>query len=401
MNITAAVANRQMALDFLRGLGFHGLRFKAEADNMIKFFYSDYDKHVLEAQLGKPKSADKSIRYNYRKDGVVAVWPNNKTVILKNSKRGLKSPPEIDEPPKPEVKPPVDVDKPEGPQLPKSGTENDDDKIPHVEIGPVLRAQFGRARVHRELQLPYIKELWHYLNQHKFHNALHMPNLRVMKAVKGTSFRLRGYWQAYNRELGMSPRLFNGSVEFFVEVLLHEMCHQAVSEIDKVRDRTEQGHGPHWIAWMRKVGLNPNRYDPTENKVFMTNEERDALEERQAKQRNILDVVKEEGLEHTAPKPMMNATVLWKAEMHDGIIVCKAFGKKNMWAFLPYAQIRTYKHGQLFNFPLVSEDSVYKPRSAMPLGLGDQLVEMTLTVKQHYDTKKQDRENRRLDKLWS
>jgi len=45
---------------------------------------------MLNKKLGAPKETTKSesIRYNVPGAGVLAVWPNRKEVIFKNSKRG-------------------------------------------------------------------------------------------------------------------------------------------------------------------------------------------------------------------------------------------------------------------------------------------------------------------------
>jgi hypothetical protein len=71
----------------------------------------------------------------------------------------------------------------------------------------------------------------------------------------------------------MSRRVFNAGQEKFLEIFVHEMCHQAVSEIDRVVD-INKGHGPYWKAWMVKSGIPPSRYDYTDAQEYMNDEER-------------------------------------------------------------------------------------------------------------------------------
>jgi hypothetical protein len=67
--------------------------------------------------------------------------------------------------------------------------------------------------------------------------------------------------------------LFNAPASFFYEVFLHELCHAAVYCIDHVVDPSEGGHGKNWQTWMKKVGLDPRRLDPTQDSVYQTKEE--------------------------------------------------------------------------------------------------------------------------------
>lgn len=56
--------------------------------------------------------------------------------------------------------------------------------------------------------------------------------------------------------------------EFVANGIVIHNCHQATSCLDKVNDPSEGGHGREWQAWMRKVGLDPRRFDPTEETVY-------------------------------------------------------------------------------------------------------------------------------------
>jgi|SRR5471030_99772 len=388
--ILAVMADRNQAQAFLLELGFHGLRFKHEGDNIIKFYYSDYDKARVKVMLGEPKSVEKSIRYAYNKSGVVAIWPTTKTVLLKNTKKGSK--PEV-----PEVKAPVE--KPiEPPHDPRTGTENDDNNVPHISVDPKLEALFKRCQVFPELSLTFLKDLWIYLNVHKFQGKMHIPKLlRFMKNVRGTSLKTRGFWDGFYRELALSPRLLNHTFAFFVEVLLHEMCHQAVSEIDKVTDHSEGGHGHNWQAWMKKVGLNPRRYDPNERSTYMTEEEKIEYESRINKHKQALEQVEEHKLVRVQPHDSLLATVVWGGKLVDGMVACKAFGKKG-WAFVSFTDAKKFIPGQSFNFMIVSDSSFYELRKqegptihGIPVGLGDNVRLAAISIRSYYQKKKEAR----------
>lgn len=383
MRLYAAIADRKMAQVFLTELGFKGLRFKSERQDEIKFFYTDYDKALVTKFLGKPKSADKSIRYNFGDQGVVAIWESTDTVILKNSKRGsgrIHTP--VNKPvPAPEV--------PTAPPEPRTGTENDDAGVPIVHISPELHAHYQMAQRDKGYRLRFMAELWRYLNQTKFHGSLHIPNIRLMKTVKGTSFRLRGFWRAGNREFAISPRLFNASQAFFVEVFLHEMAHQAVSEIDRVYSREAQGHGPEWQRWMVKIGLNPRRFDPNENTTYMNRQEKQEVEDRRARIA--------ESLKGLVPKQITNGpevvTVIWNGDRYQGIAICPTVASGVKWAFLSFEDIEAYKSGHL-QWKIVGKQSIFQPTMYTKHVDQEKAKRLVTIIANHYETKTLIRKNK-------
>lgn len=383
IRLYAAIADRKMAQVFLTELGFKGLRFKSEREDEIKFFYTDYDQSLITKFLGKPKSADKSIRYNFGDQGVVAIWENTDTVILKNSKRGSGR---IHTP----VNKPVEV-KPPAPPEPRTGTENDDAGVPIVHISPELHAHYQMAQIDKGYRLRFMTELWRYLNKTKFLGQMHIPNIRLMKTVKGTSFRLRGFWRASNREFAISPRLFNASQAFFVEVFLHEMAHQAVSELDKVYSREAQGHGPEWQRWMVKIGLNPRRFDPNENTTYMNQKEKQEVEDRKARI--------EESIKGLVPKRITQGpevvTVIWNGDRYQGIAVCPTVATGAKWAFLSFEDIENYKGGTI-HWKIVGRQSIFQPTMYTKHVDQYKATQMVTAIKNFYINKV----NKRIDRAW-
>ncbi len=373
--LTAAKASAKAAIAFLTEIGFKGLSLKATQEDLIKFWYKGYDHKVLTKHLGKPTSVDKSIRYTFGKAGVVAIWPNNMTVVMKNvGGSGLVAPA------KPALVPdakhmPLVPDEPattpeihQSPNSPGS-TENDNSKVPVTHISPAMEARYASIQGIKSplAQMMFLKALWAYLNTAKFGGQLKAPNFKLLKNMGATSMRLRGRWWASGRLLEIAPRLFNASQNFCVEVVLHEMCHQAVSEIDKVNESSiEKGHGPTWVKWMRHVGLNPLRFDPTDNATFMTPKE---LKEHEAKKAEIKtqikqnDATKEEhGLQRMMPFDNTPASIVRNGQLLNGLLVCKGPNQKGreVWVFLEENYIKTHKAGTNIQWTNTYGDHVYR-----------------------------------------
>ncbi len=288
--LLAAIADRQQALKFLEELGFIGLKFFTEEEDVVKFKYERGSTKVLERHLGKPKSTTNGmLRYDFgvpgQHLGTVVVNTKAKRVVLRNSKYNnlkvkvdpqSKAPAIVVAPPTPPAVVFPEVPKVGLPPVPGS-KDNDDEGVPAVHIDPALAKSYGYIQQHqqRQFMVPFMTKLWHYLNTNKFHGAMKEPKLGLLKNAT-SAFRMRGraYWISSDRVLNISPRMFNGSQNYFVETMLHEMCHQAVSEIDHVEDNTNGGHGSHWTHWMRKVGLNPLRYDPNSRDTYMSPKEK-------------------------------------------------------------------------------------------------------------------------------
>ncbi len=120
--------------------------------------------------------------------------------------------------------------------------------------------------------------------------------------------------------------------EFVANGLLIHNCHQAVSTIDHVHDNSEGGHGPHWKAWMKKVGLDPRRYDPTDETVYKTAAENATTEEKDEKlygprsPKHLLDEVTKGP--HPTPAQMASGCDCWyviKGRALEGKIRGKVF----------------------------------------------------------------------------
>lgn len=104
--------------------------------------------------------------------------------------------------------------------------------------------------------IEYVRTAMRKMNKYLFNDALNLQNVEysfspkyaVENAYAYWNFEIRGYW--------FSPNSFSIFKELgFLAVVLHEMCHQAVSDLDKIPFSFETVHGKEWKAWMRRVGL--------------------------------------------------------------------------------------------------------------------------------------------------
>ena len=138
---------------------------------------------------------------------------------------------------------------------------------------PYLNAKEGTE----ENKLKYLEIRWAYYDGLYFENKLTKPTIYFMRNKNPTGNQVHGVWYPTKERLGMNIRVFNASEEQLNELLLHEMCHQAVSQIDLVVDEL---HGPNWKGWMNKIGLTPNRLATKEENIsLLTVEEKVVNEE--------------------------------------------------------------------------------------------------------------------------
>ncbi len=232
----------QDLVKLLESLTFVDLSLVSLADNSYTYKYGDYNHAKLEKALGKPAIAGqgKVAVFQIPGTGKIGVSPANSVVRLIVT--GVFT------------------------SLPKAA----DTHLSKQATTKELSLAYTRAQGNQRFQLQFLTELWEHFNQTKFGGRLSKPRLEVsdrptVKVPKGT----RGAYQA-GRAFGpgilwIAKFLFNAREIFFNEIVLHEMCHQAVNQIDHKTNTSDGGHGPEWQKWMVHVGLDPRRYDPTDD----------------------------------------------------------------------------------------------------------------------------------------
>lgn len=102
-----------------------------------------------------------------------------------------------------------------------------------------------------------------------FGNRLVRPVI-TMKRFPSSDPRSKylAYWDQNFRDLNVDPRLFKMRRPVLLcQALVHEMCHQAVTDIDHVMfvqtDPVRKTHGTHWIRWMQHCKLPPEPVSET------------------------------------------------------------------------------------------------------------------------------------------
>ena len=191
----------------------------------------------------------------------------------------------------------------------------------------------GEPSMYRGAQSPadrlrYLKRLHKRVNEWFFDGALPTPIIKLIPD-RGVRARMLGQWWARNNTLRVGTRLFNAPESYTVMVLVHEICHQAVSTLVGVRD-SNGGHGPNWCKYMKACGLTPSRYFHGDMTKFF---KQDELHERAVK--NELTIVLHNNREQIWPKRMQPAMSVnaKSGEIEYGVIVCPADKQGKRWAF--------------------------------------------------------------------
>jgi predicted SprT family Zn-dependent metalloprotease len=153
-----------------------------------------------------------------------------------------------------------------------------------------------------------------------------MPHFRLLKRQRGNKLKTLGQWNGSRRTIAMAPRyiLLKKEKEFNA-TFLHEMCHQAVGEIDKLPFHR---HGPVWVKWMRKVGLPPVSCKSVD---LLTEKERVVAE---TKKQNRAEA---EAKEKRVSYPRVGQLAKWfeadKKIWHIGMIAAPNDKQGKYWAF--------------------------------------------------------------------
>ena len=245
-----------------------------------------------------------------------------------------------EEPVKP-VKPAKPVAKPAPKVVPPQANppvKKNENGVPIVMVSPATKTAYAKAQDGTvAMRDAFMVNLWKELNDSKFQSAMNLPNIRFLKDM-GAKSRRYGQWSAGRNQLAFAPKIFNAPIELFLEVFLHEMCHQAVSHIDKVVDHTAGGHGPNWVAWMRRVGLDPKRYNTNDPALYVHSDERDDFIKKR-EERKVQIEKHEKELETKkrmwSPQPDKPALASVNGKMLPGLIVCPTDQKQSVWAFIP------------------------------------------------------------------
>jgi predicted SprT family Zn-dependent metalloprotease len=366
------MADEKQSLVFLQSLGFNGLRYKNAEEDRIRFHYTTYNEQFLIKHFGKPESIKIGKVWKFGTEGAILVRTTMSLVVLRNAKGNAKrrapAPVAPVAPIETHVPAPAPAPAPE-PKLPPAqdpnvpgAKDNDDANVPVTHLPDNLVKFYSRAKALKDDRIyrkRFMALLWHYLNTNKFGGQLKEPRFNLLKDQDAYRMRLRGRWWPGKRVLDIAPRLYNAQQNFFVEIFLHEMCHQAVSEIDHAdfdpSERYHKGHGPYWQDWMRKVGLNPLRFDPNDNSTYMTEDEKEEHKERVEQRKEASEELRDRGITRLMYyEGITPATAVWQGKILVGLAVCPTAKNGKAIAFLDINELPGN------SFKLVAGTALYK-----------------------------------------
>lgn len=103
--------------------------------------------------------------------------------------------------------------------------------------------------------IKYVESLWNFYNDKYFDGLMEKPSILWLQHNSRFNIGAYGTTQLTRRgtvdSIKLSPYLLR-DIDLLKEALLHEMCHQAVLEIDR---NTRDKHGPAWKKWAKKCGI--------------------------------------------------------------------------------------------------------------------------------------------------
>lgn len=121
----------------------------------------------------------------------------------------------------------------------------------------------------------FFDPLEYIIQLHKYYNKLYfkgqLDSIPILWLRKTSSYKTRtlGQHDRNARIIQLSKHLLK-NIPILKQILRHEMCHQAVFEIDNIQEL----HGKYWQAWARKCNIPENRLTEID---LQTKEEKEAL----------------------------------------------------------------------------------------------------------------------------
>lgn len=197
----------------------------------------------------------------------------------------------------------------------------------------------------------YIAEVWTKVNNLKCEGQLQRPTFALFKDM-GEKARGLGRWSPRRRALEVSPRLFKAKEHVALTTIVHEIAHEAVSDIEKMLPEGNGGHGPVWSKWMHKFGLTPSRYSQFDKLEYFDDAEKAEIKK---KRDAVVKLAEEMQSERNAssqprisPAPNKLAQIYSPNEKKwlKGLIACPNDKAGKNWAFVTL-------DGQLNNFKIV------------------------------------------------
>lgn len=117
----------------------------------------------------------------------------------------------------------------------------------------------AQAKSDREMY-SYMIDLWLWANSEYFNRRLErIPRFlfQLPAAAADDPQNPQGLWFPDSHHMYIGAQHFTKGWKDVLNVTLHEMCHQAVTEIDRKEEK--DAHGPRWQKWMKLIGQPINK----------------------------------------------------------------------------------------------------------------------------------------------
>ncbi len=287
--MSGQIAMQKQIAKFLEGVGFKGLALTKGEGNTYTFKFVSADIKGLIKTYGQPTLAGKGTVkvFNCKPYGRIGISDNGFVRMVYEAR--------VEE------------------EFKDKSHLGDPNAMPYT---PALKLLFDRATISLPAKLKYLTAAWTHFNKIKFQNRMEKPRLACGPQPDFGGPKYRKAYGLYQGGFNFGPgnlwineKLFNSDIDFVNAIIVHEMCitgdaliptdvglvrmsqiekagefvanglvihncHQSVWVLDNVKDPSQGGHGPAWQSWMRRVGLPPERYDNTDQALYMTDEEK-------------------------------------------------------------------------------------------------------------------------------
>ncbi len=242
--VTSALADLRTIKSFLETLEFSDVDPKTMGHGLAAFYFGSYNARLLDKELGVPEVLKDRAIYTTKK-GTITVFPKKKIVEIKDTQ-------ELEDPK-------AAADETHALIELKNKEYTKQQLVPKDLLLGYQVAQHATPEVQRQWMIRAHK----YWNDLYFGGRLPVPTVALKRDV-GDSARLYGEWDPKTKKLSVSPLIFRAELSVFLCTFVHEMAHQAVSQIDhadRMPDNLKlRGHGTNWQTWMKHCGLEANRY---------------------------------------------------------------------------------------------------------------------------------------------
>lgn len=125
---------------------------------------------------------------------------------------------------------------------------------------PFLIEHLAKAHTEEDKRR-FLISFWVWANGAFFDDKMKLPRflVKMPQEAETDPQNPQGMWFPSSRHLYVGEHHFAKGWAAVYTVTLHEMCHQAVTEIDRKEERAVNGHGPRWAKWMKHCNLPVNK----------------------------------------------------------------------------------------------------------------------------------------------